>query len=385
MSSSMAVPLRVDVAVIGGGLTGVAAAYFLAHAGVATALVERGRVGGADAGASARSAGLVPTGPADHPNRVAHGVGAAGAAAIWRFSAENGRIVRELRERHAIECGYAVTGSRAGAANDAEARDLEASAALLREHAPELGVEYERGRAGAGARPASLLYPHDACLDVAAFLRGLLAAAAGKGLRVLEEAPATALEVSGSGAGLETARGEVRAEIAIVAANAWAPEIHPFFRGLVWPVRGQGLVTAPLSPVLDRPLTASWGHELYRQRPDGRLVAAGFRPDPGEDEIGYDARPDAEFQGFLERFAARRIAALPAQLPVEERFAGICAFSSDGLPLVGALPGQPKILAACGFTMRGLAFGAAAGRAVARLAVDGVREAPQSFSPLRFL
>jgi len=54
-----ALPQRVDVAVIGGGCTGLAAAYALAKSGVETAVLEKDRIG---AGASSRHAGIVTTG-----------------------------------------------------------------------------------------------------------------------------------------------------------------------------------------------------------------------------------------------------------------------------------------------------------------------------------
>ena len=123
------------------------------------------------------------------------------------------------------------------------------------------------------------------------------------------------------------------------------------------------------------------------QRPDGRVVACGFRPEPGPEETGFDDHPTDDFQGWLERFLAQRIRGLDprAPPPVERRFASTCGFSSDGLPLLGALPGQPEVVAACGYTMRGLSFGAAAGRAVARLILHGTREFPACLAASRML
>ncbi|MCE2471251.1 MAG: FAD-binding oxidoreductase, partial [Anaerolineae bacterium] len=54
--------------------------------------------------------------------------------------------------------------------------------------------------------------------------------------------------------------------------------------------------------------------------------------------------------------------------PVAQRWSGIMGFSCDGLPLVGTLPGRPRIGFAVGFTGHGLALaGATVERAVDKL------------------
>src|SRR5262245_17297288 len=105
-----AAPIEVDVAVIGGGVTGVSAAYHVAAGGATVALLDRGRLGD---GASGKTPGLVLTGIGDHLSRLAHGVGRDEAVALWRFSEANGRIIRDLVEKHAIACGYERRGTLA--------------------------------------------------------------------------------------------------------------------------------------------------------------------------------------------------------------------------------------------------------------------------------
>jgi glycine/D-amino acid oxidase-like deaminating enzyme len=386
-----------DVAIVGGGLVGLVAAHVLAANGVSAIVLERGEAGG---GATGRSAGLVLAGIADHASRLGHGVGRDEAAAVWRFSLENGVLIRELVAAHDIACGYDPCGSFAVAASPAEDRDLHESIELLEAEGVHGAAEY-LDAAELARRPrrprglGAIRYRGDAALDGAALARGLAATLPG-GARLRERTAVRAIDVRGDGVRLEVEkapaaggraakRGEVRAEVAVVAANAWAPEVAPFFEGLILPVRGQGFVTAPLPRLLDAGVSAGWGHELYRQRPDGRLVACGFRPDAAEEDMGTGGETSERFLGFLARFAAERIAGFPAAPPIEARFAAPCGMARDALPLVGPLPGAPRLLAACGFTMRGLSLGAAAGRAVARLVIDGVRDFPASFLPSRFL
>jgi gamma-glutamylputrescine oxidase len=385
---------RYDVAIVGGGLAGVVAAYEVAASGAKAIVLERGALGG---GASGRSAGLVLTGIADHASRLGHGVGRDEAATIWRFSADNGEVIREIVKRHKIACGYEPCGSYAVAINPAEDHDLRETAALLISEDAGVDATYLDEDALARERHpprglGALKYVRDAAVDGAALVRGI-AAALPPGATVREGAEVRALEAGEQGVRLElaasagagTSAGAVEAEVAIVAANARAPEVASFFEGLIWPVRGQGFVTAPLPRLLAAGVSAGWGHESYRQLRDGRIVAMGFRPEPAEDDMSFDETPTDLFQGFLAKFAAERIPGFPPSPPVERRFAGTCGFAKDALPLLGPLPGQPKVVAACGFTMRGLSLGAAVGRAAAHLVLDGVRDFPASFLPSRFL
>lgn len=379
---------------LGGGLAGAAAAYFLAERGVAVALVERG--GEIAGGATARNAGLILTGLGDHYVRIARGAGRAEAAAIERFTIENGRLVREAVARERIACGYDPCGSYALATFPAEARDLVESHALMAEDGLAAGATLLSAEALAAEPRAprglgAIRYDGDAAVDAAALARGLAGAAEARGgATILRGAEVRAIETGGGGARLAIAEKsgarEIEAAVAVIATNAEAPRLHRFFEGLIWPVRGQGFITRPLPPTISRGVSASWGHEYYRQRADGRIVAAGVRPDPTADEIGLAEVVTDEFQGFLTTFLAERFPALAgAPIEVESRFASIAAFSRDGLPILGPVPGAPALVALCGFLARGLSVAVAAGKAIAELIVDGRREYPGSFAAGRFL
>ncbi len=385
--------VEADVAIVGGGITGVATAYFLASSSFRTVLVEAGDLAG---GASGRNAGLVLTGLADHYNRLARGIGRTAARSVWAYTADNGRLIREAVEKHRIDCGYDACGSYVLATFKAEQDDLAESHEWMREdrllgpQGPLGAVELlsktglgERSRAPRGL--AALFQPRDAAVDPAALVRGL-ARHLGPSVRIHERTEVIGLSVTSDGVELATPRGRLRAHVAVIATNAAAARLHAFFEDRIWAVRGQGFVTDPVDArVLDAGVTASWGHEYYRQLEDGRILAAGVNPDPRDDEMGFDLSPTGECQGFLQRFRAHRVPAAPADLPIRTRFAGTTAFSADGVPLVGPIPGQSGLLCACGYTMRGLSLGMAAGRSLARLIEDGRRDYPASFSLSRFL
>ncbi len=390
--------LEVDVAIVGGGLTGAGVAYHLRESRHDVAILEAGEAAAGGGGASARAAGLVLTGISDHLNQLEHGVGREPAVAVWRYTQENARLVEEAVARERIACGFRRPGSYALATFPAEEKDLEASKAILDAAGIEarwLDAAALKRRPGAPRGLAALFYPRDAVVDAPPLVDGLLAAAVGASgghVRVFERTAVAALDLgsgAGGGARLETETGRtVRATVVVLAAGAHAPRLHRFFADKVLPIRAQGFVTAPGPggrPVLDAPVSASWGHELYRPLDDGRIVAAGMNWEPKAEEMTYDDAPTDEFQGYLEKFRAHRLPAAPADLAIERRFAAPEAFAADGLPLLGPVPGQPALLAACGYTFRGLSIGLAAARSIARLIQDGTRDYPPCLALARFL
>ena len=84
-------------------------------------------------------------------------------------------------------------------------------------------------------------------------------------------------------------------------------------------------------------------------------------------------------------FCEQRLGRPVAEQDVERTFGVTAGQSSDGLPLVGPLPGSARIVSCCGFNLRGLSLGVTLGDAIATLILEGQRTFPKSFLPGRFL
>lgn len=375
--------VEADIVLIGGGLCGAAAALALADAGVSTVWLEARTL---SSGASGRNAGFVLQGTAERYARAIGVMGRERARAVHAVSRDNHRAMAEVVRRLDLACGYQRRGSLQLAGSEGEEPELLESATLLAEDG--FSAEVREGDAlaacyrEAGFRVGVFL-PDDGELDPARFVRGVGAAACAAGVRLHEESRVTRLDAPAPGeVRAVTAGGEVRASLALVATNAAAGELLPFFADKVDPVRGQMLATAPAPVLFDCPVYADHGYDYWRQDEHGRVVLGGWRNLDPEGEVGsaevlHDGI-QARMTEFLHRFPALR------GVPVTHRWSGTMGFSRDGLPICGSVPGMPGAYAAAGFTGHGFGFAFLAGQALVKLALEGASPYAELFGPRRF-
>jgi glycine/D-amino acid oxidase-like deaminating enzyme len=368
---------RADVAIVGGGITGLATALALREVGADVAVLERDFCG---AGASGRSAGhLTPTIGKDLPTLVRL-QGETRAAALARLADRAVGCAEELLRRYAIECDYTASGNVLAGLHPRQ-RDRLARAA---EVAARLGAKVAfldeaevRRRGLPDCVRFGVLEERGGTLDPGKLVRGLRRAALAAGCRLYEGSEARAI-APGREPRVETERGSLRAEQMVVAANAYAPATLGFLRHRLVPLRVTLFATHPLAPSERAALgwpgreglyTAHQVLESWRTTADGRLVG-------GSRFVRY---------GFGSRLAAgdsprllRRLAALLA-----ERFPGLAAeidvfwggwigASLDFLPLLGIRGRERKVHYGLAYNGHGLAQACLFGRLLAD-AVQGRR------------
>jgi gamma-glutamylputrescine oxidase len=350
-------PPRVEVCVIGGGISGVATLHWCRARDLDCVLLERDRLA---AGASGRNAGFLLTGVAENYARATAIHGRRVAEEIWAFTAENHGLTLDLAG--AADPGYRRRGSWTLAATAEEAASLEEAATLLAEdHLP--GRWTRNLPAGLGHLLGGLLNPEDGEVDP---VRLVAAVAAPHRGRIHEGVEVTGVRVEGDSVVVVHTAGETRAHTAVACVNAHTTELLPEVE--VAPVRAQMLATAP-DPVanVDRPAYAHWGYRYWRQLADGRVLVGGMRHHAREEEVGTVCRPTARVQAHLDaELRDLRVAA-----PVTRRWAGIMGFSVDGLPLAGPVRSRPGVMVLAGHTGHGLGFAVHAARRLVGLLVDG--------------
>jgi glycine/D-amino acid oxidase-like deaminating enzyme len=359
-----------DVCVIGGGISGVTLAWFLRERGVSVTLLERDGIAGA---ASGRNAGFLLAWLASPYTELMARWGRERARAALVLSAENREWTARLVEEEKITCDHARHGAWLLARDAEEADAMRASAPLLaRDSLP--GTWHEASAlpapySGREAFRGGVFVAGDGEIDPVRFVWGLALRARARRARIFEGAAVESVSEISGGVLVRCARGRtVSAAAAVVATNAWIPDlILPEGAAWVGPKRGQMLATAPLPlRIFEHPAYARHGFEYWRQTRDGRVLVGGFRDRDLDREVGYDARPTAVIQEQLEGFL-REMSLTSAEHPAEitHRWAGIMAFSADGLPVVGPVPARERTYVLGGYTGHGMGWAVSCARGLA--------------------
>ncbi len=348
-----------DVAIVGGGIAGIATAYAVARGGASAIVLERGEL--AD-GASGRNAGFVLGGASENYVTACHRYGPARAIRVFRFTYTNRELMRSAIRANGIDCESAWNGSDQLAGDDAEWLEIEESARLLAPH----GVRVEVDTTTRTAR-----YEDDGELHPVRFIRGLADAAERLGVRIHTGSAVLACAPDR----IRTAAAEVGAGAVVLCTNAYTRHLAA---SRVRPVRGQMCATAPLETRLfPRPTYAHRGFRYWRQTATGRVLVGGWRDTDFDSEVGEDDGTSDAIQGRLDAFLRER----GVTAPVTHRWGGTMGFSHDGLPYIGRA--ADGIYRCGGFTGHGNGFALAAGELIAALIRDGRHRDADLFDPDR--
>jgi glycine/D-amino acid oxidase-like deaminating enzyme len=275
---------RTDVAVIGGGLTGVVAALHLARDGAKVDLFEQDTVG---FGASGRNGGMATTGMSIGIRDAVDKFGFDKAASLYRTYGEAVDLIEKLIAEEGIDCHFARPGKLILASKPAHVEGFEKTAELLNTR---LGVETHvipkgelRRQIGSDAFHGGMVDTKSAGLHVGKYIRGLGEAAERAGVTIHENAPVQSLSRIASGHELETPRGRIQADQVLLATGAYTRRPFRWHQVRIAPVGSFIIATEPLdASVCDELLPtrrmASDSKNLlnyFRITPDNRLLFGG--------------------------------------------------------------------------------------------------------------
>ena len=225
-----------DLAVIGGGFTGLSAAYhaLAAHPGMRVVVLEGERIGH---GASSRNTGMLTPGVGQNLAALVKRFGADAARAMYERSLEAVEYVGELAEREQIDARLRMTGQlvvahgRSGRRRLARQADLMESLELPCERLDDNGLQPApppgNHRPGGEAEgPAALRLPVAGILDPGRLVAGLSAAVQRHGGRIIEGAKVISVS-RGTPVRVRLADGrELVANHVVVASSGYAGALN---------------------------------------------------------------------------------------------------------------------------------------------------------------
>ncbi|MEM6696083.1 MAG: FAD-binding oxidoreductase [Pseudomonadota bacterium] len=359
---------RADVAIIGGGFTGLSTALHCAEQGLNAHVIEARQVG---FGGSGRNVGLVNAGLWQPPAKVAAALGPDyGPRFVARFG-EGPEYVFSLIERHQIRCEMTRTGTLHAAHAPSGFRDLKARHAAweaLGAPVSLLSAAEMRQATGSKAFFGGLLDRRAGTINPMGYCRGLARAARGAGATISTGVRATRLRRDGGDWLVETDQGALRAASVVLGTNAYTDALWPGLSQVFTKIHYFQLATEPLGDRINDILPGRQGlwdtgpimFNLRRDAADRLLLGSMGRV------FGTAA------QGLTQRWARKMLARLfpdltpdLAQVRFCEAWHGQIAMTPDHLPRIYRL--DDGVYTAIGYNGRGITTGTLFGQALAGL------------------
>lgn len=364
-------PIHSDVAIIGGGIMGCSAAFFLRQRGLSVTLIETDKVG--------RQASGTNFGNVRRQGRPIFQLPLANRASrIWRNATELlGADVEYLQGGHMRVCfrdrpeNIGVMEDYAAKARE-EGLDLELlSGNVLHDRFPWLGPDVLAGSYSAldGHANPRLAAP--------AFARS----AARLGARIVEDTKIVAASKQGEDFELVAEDGRIfRAPTLLVTAGAWAGPIAGWFgETVLLTARAPTMtVTEPVPYAISPSVGVMTPEEIetvyFRQVARGNIVLGGSTRAPSyPDEYRAYVMP----QNTLTQLEhIRRLAPGLAPLQIIRVWSGIEGYTDDSLPVMGPSATVPGLFHAFGFSGAGFQVGPGVGETMAELIATGATDIP---------
>jgi sarcosine oxidase subunit beta len=371
--------MSADVAIIGGGVVGASIAYRLAKAGKKVILCERHDFASGATGSCDQCVFLQSKNPGIH----------------LKLALDSSEIFLNLSKELDYDIEYFKHGGMITIENEMEMRVMTDFAARQRKIGLDVGIisrdEAAKRQKGLSKHLLGCTYsPMDAHVNPFRLTLGFVQAARRHGARMLIDAEVRGFRQEGGRIqGIKTSKGEVAADLTVLAAGAWSPLLAEKL-GLEIPIkprRGQIVITEPVAPYVTgnflsgQYIVAKYhpeiladseslavrlgvGLSLTQTRRGGILIGAT------REFVGYDLRNTREAIREILKNANRLVPGL-GNLHVIRVMAGLRPYTPDGLPLVGFVKGMEGLFLAAGHEGDGIALSAITGVIACGLICEG--------------
>lgn len=354
---------RADVAVIGGGITGLSTALHAAEFGAKVVLLEAEEPG---FGASGRNGGQVNPGLKIDPDTVERDFGADLGGRMNELAGAAPALVFDLIKRHGISCEARQNGTLRAAVREQHVAAIRVTAEqLIRRGAPVEMLERAAvaRMTGTDRYAAALLDRRGGDVNPLSYARGLARAAIGKGASIHGGSRVVGIKRVNDDWQLDTGRCLLTAAHVVIATNGYTDLIWPRLARTIVPLFGAIASSEPLSDAVCRDIMPSRS-VLY----ESGLITVYYRIDAGQRLLIGGRGPMREIDSIgsiphLTRYA-RKLWPILAGVEWTHAWGGQLAMTRDHYPHVHE-PAQ-GVLICLGYNGRGVAMASAMGAELAR-------------------
>ncbi|MCL4870918.1 MAG: FAD-binding oxidoreductase [Anaerolineae bacterium] len=343
-------PAQVDVAIVGGGYTGLNAARVLAQNTTTVAVLERHTIGW---GASSRNGGMATVGIKAPVKVMIQRYGESLGKTFWQASLEAIDLIEQLVQTESLDCDFQRRGHLALAYKPSHFATMQANVAwykqTLNHHTVRLVPPEElHQEIGSSSYYGGLTDDYSAGLHPAKYVYGLAQAAARHGACLCEKMAVQHIEKLAAGYRLHTSQGTVTAQEVLIATNGYTDRLVPALKPKIFPVGSYIIVTEPLPLALQEKLSPK-GRMFYdsknflnyfRLTPDGRMLFGGRN----------NLRTNLDLHESARQLHQRMLQVFPdlTGIPITHSWTGQLGLTFDLMPHIGRVNGIHYAFGYCG-------------------------------------
>ncbi len=369
-------PEKVDVAIIGGGFTGLSAARTLAKHGATVAVLEANTIGW---GASSRNGGMVLTGLKVGMGTVLKKYGRELARRLFQCSLDSIDTVEQIVKEENIDCGFARYGHLLTANKpkhfDALKEEVEFMQKEFNHKVRLISKTNQREEIGTDLYHGALVDEVSGGLNPAQYVEGLACAAEKAGATLQARARVKKLERSKNRFLIETERGSLSAESVLVATSGYTGNVTKKLQKKIIPIGSFIIATEKLSDEQARQLIPngrmifdSMHYLNYFRLWDNRMIFGGRAAFFPETSKTIERSADILRREMIQVYPQLR------EARIEYVWGGTLDFAFDMMTHVGEMDG---IYYSLGYAGHGVAMATHMGKTVAEAMLKGnIQEHP---------